>query len=128
MMRSPPRIRLIAAREGYSKGWIEGAAWTRPYKVARLYTYGDLLETAVDTKLTLKLDSEVIEKAKAYAESRGESLSRLVETYFAGLVSGEQTERSQLRGVVAELAGILASAEIDDEKEAYADYLSKKYA
>jgi hypothetical protein len=82
----------------------------------------------VDAKLTLKLDSEVIEKAKAYAESRGESLSRLVETYFAGLVRGDQTDRPQLRGVVAELAGILNGAEIDDEKEAYADYLSKKYA
>ena len=81
----------------------------------------------MDAKLTLKLDNEVIEKAKAYAERRGESLSRLVETYFAGLVSGERTERPQLTGVVAELAGILTGVELEDEKEAYAEYLLKKY-
>lgn len=41
----------------------------------------------MDTKLTLKLDKEAIEQAKRYAERRGLSLSRVVESYFllAGL-------------------------------------------
>ncbi len=82
----------------------------------------------MDAKLTLKLDSEVIERAKAYAEQRGESLSRLVESYFDGLTKGEQAEPRRLSGVVAELAGILAGSQIEDEKEAYAEYLLKKYS
>jgi hypothetical protein len=82
----------------------------------------------MDAKLTLKLDSEVIERAKAYAEDRGESLSRMVESYFLGLTQGEQRGEREPRGVVAELAGLLAGAEIGDEKEAYAEYLAQKYS
>jgi len=82
----------------------------------------------MNAKLTLKLDSEVIERAKAYAESRGESLSRMVENYFLGLTQQARRDEGEPRGVVAELAGLLAGAEIGDEKEAYAEYLSKKYS
>lgn len=84
----------------------------------------------MDAKLILKLDSEVIEKAKAYAESRGESLSQLVENYFLGLTRDNGEGEGEPRGVVAELAGLLAGTEIavQDEKEAYAEYLTKKYS
>ncbi|HEV8580336.1 MAG TPA: DUF6364 family protein [Thermoanaerobaculia bacterium] len=82
----------------------------------------------MDAKLTLKLDSEVIKKAKAYAEDRGESLSRMVESYFLGLTQDD--EKVEPRGGVAELAGLLGGTEIadQDEKEAYAEYLTKKYS
>ena len=40
----------------------------------------------MDTKLTLKMDSEVIEAAKIYAKAQGRSLSALVESYL-GLVA-----------------------------------------
>lgn len=82
----------------------------------------------MDVKLTLKLDNEVIEKAKVYAESRGESLSRIVENYFLGLTQETGGNVGEPKGVVAELAGLLAGAEIVDEKEAYAEHLSKKYS
>jgi hypothetical protein len=81
----------------------------------------------MDTKLTLKLDEGVIEKAKAYAESRGVSLSRMVESYFAGLTREEHGQRRPT-GVVAELAGLLAGVQLEDEKEGYAEYLTKKYS
>lgn len=41
------------------------------------YTY-----TPVKTKLTLRLNEDVIERAKAYAAARGTSLSVLAENYF----------------------------------------------
>jgi len=41
----------------------------------------------MDTKLTLNFDSAVIEKAKAYAESRGISLSRLTEYLYRPVTS-----------------------------------------
>lgn len=82
----------------------------------------------MDAKLTLKLDSEVIEKAKAYAERRGVSLSRLVESYFAGLTRGGPVSEEPATGVVAELEGLLAGLEIEDEKDEYVDYLIRKYS
>jgi|tagenome__1003787_1003787.scaffolds.fasta_scaffold20219130_3 hypothetical protein len=81
----------------------------------------------MNSKLTLKLDSDVIERAKDYAERRGVSLSRMVEGYFIGLTRREETEEVRPTGVVAELAGLLAGAEVD-EKEDYVEYLTKKYS
>jgi hypothetical protein len=81
----------------------------------------------MDTKLTLKLDRDVIEQAKRYAERRGRSLSEMVESYFAGLIRSDEV-RSEPTGVVAELAGLLRGVEIDDSKEGYAEYLAAKYS
>ena len=82
----------------------------------------------MNTKLTLKLDQEVIEKAKAYAERRGLSLSRMVESYFFGLTQQEDQATPRPAGVVAELTGLLGGLQIEDEKEGYAEYLLKKYS
>ena len=82
----------------------------------------------MDTKLTLKLDKDVIEKAKLYALHRGVSLSRVVEGYFLGLPRDETPATRELTGVVAELAGILAGKQIEDSREGYAEYLTRKYS
>lgn len=42
----------------------------------------------MDAKLTLHFDSGVIEKAKAFAESKGISLSRLTEYLYRQVTSG----------------------------------------
>lgn len=80
------------------------------------------------TKLILDLDREVLERAKAYAERQGCSLSQLVENYLATISQKARPSEIHLTGVVAELAGLLAEAEIDEAKEDYAEYLSKKYS
>jgi hypothetical protein len=82
----------------------------------------------MDTKLTLKLDKRVIEKAKLYAQHRGVSLSRVVESYFLGLTRDEESTPREPTGIVAELAGILAGKDIDVSKQGYADYLVRKYS
>ena len=61
----------------------------------------------MDTKITLNLNQDVVEKAKAYAERQGTSLSRMVEGYFVGLTQ-EQQGAKWPPGVVGELAGLLA--------------------
>jgi len=81
----------------------------------------------MNTKLTLKLDEEVVERAKAYAELRGTSLSRMVESYFVGLTHERQGAKRPA-GLVGELAGLLAGVHIEDEKEGYTEYLTKKYS
>jgi hypothetical protein len=82
----------------------------------------------MDSKLTLKLDKEVIERAKLYAQHQGVSLSRVVESYFLGLTREEEPTPRALTGIVGELAGLLAGKEVDTSKEAYAEYLTRKYS
>lgn len=82
----------------------------------------------MNVKLTLKLDRAAIEGAKNYADRRGVSLSRVVESYFRFLTAAEEPAPSKSGGVVAELAGILKGVEIGDPRDEYAEYLWKKYS
>jgi uncharacterized protein DUF6364 len=83
----------------------------------------------MNAKLTLKLDKEVIERAKEYAQERGLSLSGMVESYFAALAAAEAPESPlRLTGLVGELAGVLKGAQVEDWKGGYADYLARKYS
>jgi hypothetical protein len=48
----------------------------------------------MDTKLTLKLDKFVIDKAKDYATTHKRSLSRIIESYLRSLVSKKDPKDS----------------------------------
>ncbi len=76
-------------------------------------------------KLTLKIDDEVAQKAKAYAKQRELSVSGLVEAYLEHLTA--MTPEPELSGVVAELAGVLKDVPGEDWQEEYTDYLRRKY-
>jgi len=84
----------------------------------------------MDTKLTLKLNKEVIEKAKAYASSTDRSLSRLVETYLKSLVTTEVKEDDDIIMIspfVKSLSsGVKVPSDLDYKKE-YIDHLQEKY-
>ncbi len=83
----------------------------------------------MDAKLTLKLDEDVIEQAKAYARDHQESLSSLVERYFRLLVDqGQGPADLEISSTVWELSGIIRLDEADDRREAYTDYLLEKYS
>lgn len=82
----------------------------------------------MNTKLTLKLDQAVIERAKLYARHRGVSLSRVVESCLRGLARGEEPAAGALTGTVAELAGLLAGKEVDASKAGYAEHLTRKHS
>ena len=82
----------------------------------------------MDTKLTLKLDTEVIEHAKHYAASQQRSLSEIVEDYLKLLT--EQTkpkDEIEISPFVKSMAtGVKIPTDID-YKSAYVDYLMKKH-
>lgn len=81
----------------------------------------------MNTKLTLKLNQRVIEKAKVYAANKNISLSRIVESYLQSLTSENDTAEFEISPFVKSIAsGIEIPAELDYKKE-YADYLTKKY-
>lgn len=77
----------------------------------------------MDSKLTLKLEKEVIEKAKFYAKSQHTSLSRLIENYLMTITSEDDQE--SITPLVKSLSGIIDLRE--DQKDDYSDYLTKKY-
>ena len=81
----------------------------------------------MDTKLTLKLDQEIIEKAKHYASEKKLSLSRLIENYLNSLTSDQINDDLQISPFVKSLSsGIRIPADYDYKKER-ADYLEQKY-
>lgn len=81
----------------------------------------------MNTKLTLKINKNIIEKAKAYAGKNNTSLSQMVEKYFIALVTDSKNEGITLTQTVKELSGVIKSGSADNYKKDYSDYLSEKY-
>jgi hypothetical protein len=84
----------------------------------------------MDTKLTLKLDKFVIDKAKDYALSHKRSLSRIIESYLKSLINQDDSiDNKEIKispFVKSMTTGVNVPADIDYKKE-YSDYLSDKY-
>ncbi|MGE9311999.1 DUF6364 family protein [Niabella sp. CJ426] len=83
----------------------------------------------MDSKLTLKLNESVIERAKQYAFNKNLSLSRLIENYL-DLLTREQDDTFEISPFVKSIAtGKSIPADIDAKKikTDYTDYLEKKY-
>lgn len=81
----------------------------------------------MDTKLTLKLDKEIIEKAKHYASEKKLSLSRIIENYLNSLTSEKTNDDLQISPFVKSLSsGIKIPADYD-YKQDRADYLEQKH-
>ena len=96
-------------------------------------------------KLTLRMEKDVIERAKAYAKERGTSVSKLVEKYFVAWISPQPDEdkdgRSQQAPITHSLVGYLKDADTErfaghpdeegrvdaDVKEEYHRYLEEKH-
>lgn len=81
----------------------------------------------METKLTLKLDKDIIESAKEYAQKENKSLSYLVEEYFKGLIFSGDKKQHKITPLVKELSGILKEKNIKNWKKDYIDYLESKY-
>ncbi|MEQ1732398.1 MAG: DUF6364 family protein [Bacteroidia bacterium] len=81
----------------------------------------------MDTKLTLKLEQSVIEKAKEYATSKHTSLSKLVEGYLQNILQDTATEKQKITPLVKSLSGIIKLPKDYDHKKGYTNYLTDKY-
>lgn len=83
----------------------------------------------MESKLTLKLDTGAIGRAKRYVTGhRGSSLSKLVENYFNSLTKKElNVKQVKTLPIVSGLAGIAKKNRVKNVKEEYVDYLIEKY-
>ncbi|MDO9000346.1 MAG: DUF6364 family protein [Bacteroidota bacterium] len=80
----------------------------------------------MDTKLTLKLNEDIIEKAKEYAKAKKTSLSDLIENYLQKLTSDNKSNNS-ITPLVKSLSGIINLPKDYNDKKDYTDYLTNKY-
>lgn len=77
----------------------------------------------MQTKLTLRLESELIERAKQHAKQQGKSLSQIVADYFA--VFTQDKDKKSIAPVTQSLVGVLKESGLD--QESYKKHLEEKY-
>jgi hypothetical protein len=82
----------------------------------------------MDTKLTLKLDQEIIERAKKYAADQKISLSRIIENYLNSLTSNEPAKNEiEISDFVKSLSTDLNIPEDFDYKKDIGDHRERKH-
>ncbi len=81
----------------------------------------------MDTKLTIKLNENVISRAKNYAKMRKTSLSKMIENYL-DIVSKPESEETEITPLVKSLSGVIKLPDNYDYKKDYAEFLTQKYS
>ncbi|MFB2118849.1 DUF6364 family protein [Parapedobacter sp. 2B3] len=81
----------------------------------------------MDTKLTLKLDKMVIERAKSYAASQQRSLSGIIEAYLKSLTDQGTAADLPISPFVKSMSNGLGMPEDAEHGRGYSDYLADKY-
>lgn len=79
----------------------------------------------MENKLTLKLNKDVIERAKLYAMQNKISLSKLIETYLDTVAADNR--KTSISPTVESLIGVIELPEDFDYKEELSGYISEKY-
>ncbi len=80
----------------------------------------------MNTKLTLRLDSHLIESAKEYSAKTGKSVSKIVSDFFV-IIKNEKLKKScSITPTVQSLRGVLKYSEFSEKD--YKNYLEEKYS
>jgi hypothetical protein len=82
----------------------------------------------MNTKLTLTIDQNIIERAKKYAKEKNRSLSDLIENYLKTLTREDAKNETDEPGpVVQSIKGSFKMPENLDYKKEIRDRVEKKY-
>lgn len=82
----------------------------------------------MDTKLTLRLNDTVIERAKVYARSHNISLSKMIESYLDSITKQKDEEKEfSITPFVESLSGVIDLPADFDYKKEYHNHLEEKY-
>ncbi len=82
----------------------------------------------MNTKLTLTIEQEIIERAKNYAKEKNRSLSDIIENYLKTLTKEERNhKKKELGPVVKSLKGSFKRPKNMDYKKELKNRLEKKY-
>ena len=80
----------------------------------------------METKLTLRLNNQVIERAKIYAKNNQVSLSKMIESYLDH-VTKEKDQNTSITPLIESLSGVINLPDGFDYKKAYRDHLAEKH-
>ena len=78
----------------------------------------------MNTKLTLRLDEDVIRRAKEYSQEVGKPVSRLVEDYFRAVTSTTLSEEA-VPPLTRSLLGCIEGSGVNEDD--YRRYLEERY-
>lgn len=82
----------------------------------------------MNTKLTLTIEQEIIQKAKEYAKNKNRSLSDIIENYLKILTKEEKAkELKKLNPIVKSLKGSFKMPKNMDYKKELRNRLEEKY-
>lgn len=79
----------------------------------------------MNTKLTLSIDQQLIEKAKRAAKERGTSLSSLVTVYLKTITRAQELESAQEIPMGSTVAALRGSIKLSEPKEPYKQTINK---
>ena len=78
--------------------------------------------------MTLRLNDNVIERAKIYARSHKISLSKMIESYLDCITRQKEMDKKiSITPLVESLSGVIDLPDDFDYKKEYRDYLEGKY-
>ncbi|NOX86199.1 MAG: hypothetical protein GXO86_09590 [Chlorobi bacterium] len=80
----------------------------------------------MNTKLTIRMEDSIIERAKQYAKKHNVSLSKIIESYLNSLTQQKKGE-NEITPLVKKLSGVIDLPDDFDYKKEYSDYLMEKY-
>jgi hypothetical protein len=81
----------------------------------------------MNTKLTLTIEQNIIEKAKKYANHKGKSLSSIIENYLKVLTKDEADNSDGLTPIVKSLKGSFKTPKNFNYKKELSKRLAEKY-
>jgi hypothetical protein len=82
----------------------------------------------METKLTLTLNQDVIERAKVYARNHNISLSTMIESYLNSITKQKEVEKkATITPLVESLSGVIDLPADYNFKKDYHDFLEEKY-
>lgn len=79
----------------------------------------------MQTKLTLRLEEQLIDQAKCYAANVGKSLSQVVADYFKFIATDKVEHSSASAPITQSLRGLLRNSKLDEND--YKKYLEEKH-
>jgi hypothetical protein len=79
----------------------------------------------MQTKLTLRLEKQLVDLAKEYASTQGKSVSKMVADYFMLLNNALDTKDDEVSPITKSLKGSLSKTKTGESN--YKKYLEEKY-
>jgi replicative DNA helicase len=79
----------------------------------------------MQSKLTLRLEEELVRRAKRLAKKKGKSVSKIVADYFTLFEAQKKKPEEKFSPIVQSLKGALRGVAID--VQAYRQHLEEKY-